>query len=128
MCEMPTVYECDRPKARKEHTCCECRGKISIGETYHKHHGIWDGEADTYKVCDDCEIVRDIVDKDQHPDDKSAFGHLYESVMESHQLAIIKQWLDIRRKRGAKIEPWMLQREAELSNDKISEVAGRKET
>lgn len=115
MCEMPTVYGCDHPKARKEHTCYECRGKISIGETYHKHHGIWDGEADTFKVCNDCEVLRAVCDKDEpDPEFRTAFGQLCESVFESGGADLIRSYLGIKRKRGAAIQPWMLKRESYL--------------
>lgn len=114
MCEMPQVYGCDKPKARKEHRCYECRGAIAIGEVYHKHHGIWEGEASTFKVCADCEAMRFEVDNGTvNPDCITAFGELYESVFESDDAALIKRFMDIMRKRGAKIRPWMIEREKE---------------
>ncbi len=124
MCEMPSVYQCDWPTARKEHTCCECHGKIAAGEKYHKHHGIWDGEADTFKVCDDCEALRAEVDKNEKdPEFKTAFGELYESVFETHYLPLVKRFMDIKRKRGAAIQPWMVEREAKCLNNERSSPA-----
>jgi hypothetical protein len=114
--EMPSVYGCDQPKARKEHKCFECRGKISIGEKYHKHHGIWDGSAADYKVCDDCEALRKDADKDcSCVEDGTAFGELYETVFESREPEFIKRFMDIQRKRGSAIPDWMSKREAELT-------------
>src|SRR4030066_192878 len=42
--------------ARKEHSCYECRRKISPGETYQRTTAMWHrGEGiDTYKVCRHC--------------------------------------------------------------------------
>lgn len=39
MSEPPTVCEALMPRARKLHRCCECRGIIQIGETYHLFKG-----------------------------------------------------------------------------------------
>ncbi len=126
MCELPSVYGCDRPTARKDHKCCECRGTILAGEKYHKHHGIWDGSASTFKVCEDCESLRAEVDKDERdPEWLTAFGNLYESVFESREISLIKRYLDIKRKRGSTIQPWMTERDAEMSN---GEASGRKQS
>lgn len=115
MCEMPSVYACDRPKARKEHRCCECRGTIQVGEKYRKHHGIWDGSAADYKVCEDCETLREEVDAEiAHREDCTAFGELYETVFESRELKWITRYMNTQRKRGANIPEWMIKREAEI--------------
>ena len=47
-------------KARKQHVCTECGGKILPGEEYEYYSGTWDGEADTFKTCLDCKSVRDV--------------------------------------------------------------------
>lgn len=113
MCEMPSVYGVDHPKARKAHKCCECRGTIPAGEQYNKHHGIWDGSADTFKVCVDCDALRDDIDKNvRDPEEKTAFGYLSESVFEGNP-DFVKRFLDIKRKRGAEIRDWMLEHEKE---------------
>lgn len=115
MLEMPTVYRCDCPTARKEHKCCECRGVISTGEKYHYHHGIWDGRGDSFKVCADCEALRSECDKDEHDlEFQTGLGMLLESVFESRDPVLIKRFMETKRKRGAAILPWMVQREAEL--------------
>lgn len=52
----PTVYERDEVRARKAHTCCECRReRIAAGDTYWRHSGLWDGRWDTFKRCQRCE-------------------------------------------------------------------------
>jgi len=57
--EGPEVCSETRPKARKEHRCCECRRIIKKGEQYNNTSGLWDGGWDTYKTCTDCESIRD---------------------------------------------------------------------
>ncbi len=115
MCELPSVYSCDVRTSRKEHVCCECRGKINAGEKYHYHHGIWDGRADDFKVCTDCEAIREVIDEDvAHPEDRTAFGELWETVFESRELKWIAPFMETRRKRGAKIEEWMTKLETKL--------------
>lgn len=116
MCEMPSVYQCDRPKARKEHRCCECRGVIQVGEIYNKHHGIWGGEAADYKVCNECEELRALVDAGvAHSEDKTPFQQLYETVFDSRNLQWIRAYLSNARARGGQVLEWMVKREAKLS-------------
>ncbi len=115
MCEMPTVYACDRPTARKEHKCYECRGVIRVGEKYHKHHGIWDGSASTYKVCNECEALRMKADDGARDnEDRTPFGGLYETVFESRDAALIVPYLTNARARSAAIPEWQTKRESEL--------------
>lgn len=114
MSDMPSVYGCDCRKARKTHECCECHGTIEIGEPYHKHHGIWSGKASTFKVCTDCEALRAECDKgERDPEFCTPFRCLYDSVFNLDDAALIKRFLDTKRKRRAAIMPWMLERESE---------------
>lgn len=133
MNELPSVYGCDQPKARKDHKCCECRGTIAAGEKYHKHHGIWDGTARTFKVCGDCESLRAEMDKDERdPQFMTAFEGLCESVFENGEASMIKRYLDIKLKRSAVIQMWMVERELEAADNKLTDsrlattVAARK--
>ena len=113
---MPSVYGCDRPKARKDHKCYECRGVISKGETYHKHHGIWDGSAYTYKVCDECETLRAKIDSTiEDYEERVSFGDLYEFVFEGEDIECVNAFLDTKRKRLAEIPEWMLERQLEIA-------------
>ena len=41
-------------KARKPHVCDECGRKIKPGEVYENASGIWDGDAYTFKTCQQC--------------------------------------------------------------------------
>jgi hypothetical protein len=115
MCEMPTVYKCDHPVARKAHKCYECHGTIQIGEKYHKHHGIWDGHAADYKVCNECEELRKKADEGiSHTEELTPFGGLYETVFESLDSSFIVPYLNNARARHAVIPEWQTKCETEL--------------
>jgi hypothetical protein len=119
MCELPSVFVLDTPKARKPHKCCECRGVISPGEKYHYIHGVWAGYGAVYKVCNECDALRSKVDVDTlGTEECTPFGALYESVFESGDPDYIKTFMATKRKRGALIQPWMIEREAELTAPK----------
>ncbi len=62
--DSPRVSWGSHPTARKEHVCCECDSRISVGESYHLLRGIWDGDFETYKTCDICTRVRDDATRD----------------------------------------------------------------
>lgn len=53
-CELPELYDERYVKARKKHTCCECKHPIFPGEEYQKVKGLWDGEFATFKTCSCC--------------------------------------------------------------------------
>lgn len=50
----PSVYNETTPKARKEHRCNECRRSISVGETYKRVEGRWEGGWSTFRICEHC--------------------------------------------------------------------------
>lgn len=107
---MPSAYVHVTPTARVEHKCCECEGTISKGEKYHKHSGIWDGEASAYKVCQECEQLR--VEVDRLITDKyegTAFGELFDAVTERNcDPALLARYVDNALRRGAVVPPWVL--------------------
>lgn len=106
-CEMPSVYSRKHPKARKPHKCCECHGVIQQGETYYRHWGVWD-DPETFKVCDDCEALRKVVDEGiTDCEERTAFTMLHESVFEGREPAEMAAYIAIKRKRGAEIPQWM---------------------
>lgn len=112
MCELPSVYACDRPIARKEHKCYECSGVIRVGEKYHKHHGVWDGRGADYKVCNECEELRAKMDENVYDNEEvTVFGGLTDSVFDSHAPALIVPYIKNRRARGGEIRDWMIQAE-----------------
>lgn len=54
----PEFSTWDHVKARKPHTCCECRRVIAAGEFYARDSGKWDGEMIAFKTCLECEEIR----------------------------------------------------------------------
>lgn len=114
MCEMPQVYHHFEPTARVRHVCYECRGEIEIGETYHRHQGLWDGHWDTYKVCVDCDGLREEMNKGRELYDRIPFGGLSEDVFEEREPLRIGFFMGIVMKRRGKVPPWMLDRVNEL--------------
>lgn len=55
--DQPSVTWESRPKAKKRHKCSECRGWIEPGEVYWRVRGVWDGEAQTFAMCSDCDAL-----------------------------------------------------------------------
>jgi len=62
-CELPQLYVCTEPKARKAHKCVECRAPIEPGEKYLRVGMKVEGEMSAYKqhlLCAQaCEFYRD---------------------------------------------------------------------
>lgn len=52
-----SFYHETTPKARKTHTCIECRETIPIGARYTKSVGKWDGEFSTVRLCESCKEI-----------------------------------------------------------------------
>jgi hypothetical protein len=55
--DAPAFYNKAMRKARKPHTCEECRGPILPGEVYESVTGKWD-YVDTFKTCERCVDLR----------------------------------------------------------------------
>ncbi len=53
----PTLHTFKRPKAAKDHTCCECQGKIRKGEVHEFQKWLFDGLWSTARTCPDCRVV-----------------------------------------------------------------------
>lgn len=102
MTEECEVCNTDHPKARKIHRCDECGGVIQVGETYSKHHGVFDGQGFTHKICSDCTDLIEKLNAGKRFDDTVYFGGLSEFSYEEG-LKEWKEFLDIKKKRGAKI-------------------------
>lgn len=71
-CTLPDVYNQIERKARKDHVCSDCRGTIKAGERYRYISGIWDGEPEDYKQCQDCIHMR--CEMGMHMDDDDGCG------------------------------------------------------
>lgn len=117
MSEYAEVCICDKPKARKEHRCCECGGIIGIGEIYHRYHGVFDGSGFTYKMCPECDQLRTIIDVDTPSyEEYVAFTELEEVVSEIDELEILIAFLTIKEQRRANIPKYLVDRVDELVN------------
>jgi hypothetical protein len=113
MSEIAELYECRKPKARMHHRCCECDGVIQPGETYHRHFGIWEGDAMVFKTCNDCETLRSKVNATCDPFDLCPFEGLYEWVCETNEASWLAWFIATKRKRGAEVSRLLLDRESE---------------
>ena len=54
------VWRCEKPVAKREHRCDECRRAIQPGESYLREGGLsYDGGGwETYKTCRHCDAAR----------------------------------------------------------------------
>lgn len=112
MCEIAEVYVVDKPRARKVHRCVECGGVIERGEVYHRHHGIFDGAPFSDRVCVECDGIRLEMNRRLDVDEQICVGQVCEAVFESGG-DLIARFMEIKKKRGGEIRPWMLKRELE---------------
>ena len=113
-CLLPDVYGVKYRHARKEHKCCECNGLISKGEWYFYHHGVWDSQGRSFKVCSDCEQLRQEINKyHEHWEDYSPFGELSEDVFGMQDIFFGCWYINTKIKRGADIPAWMLEQLSE---------------
>jgi hypothetical protein len=101
---MSDFYQSRTPKARKNHRCCECAGKIKIGEVYFRHSGVWEGDFFTYKNCDDCEHLRAELNEELDTEDQIGFGELCGYCMETGGFDYLR-CLQIQIKRGVLAAP-----------------------
>ena len=101
-CDPCEVYCYKERIARKDHQCAECDGVIRAGETYHYHHGIFDGAPFSHKVCWGCEVLRKIIDKDVRDiSDCIGFGQLSEHMLNTDNINFVNWFIDIKIARGA---------------------------
>lgn len=57
MSDMPAAFKSVTRTARKQHRCCECLTPIMPGTKYKYSSGVWDGQASSYKQCEDCAFI-----------------------------------------------------------------------
>lgn len=64
--------------ARKRHTCCECMAAIDPGERYASIGVVWEGTAETFKLCAFCHALFGQIWRipDWVPEDGPSFGSL----------------------------------------------------
>ena len=115
MFELAACYGMEKRKARVVHQCCECRGKIAVGEVYNYHHGVWDGFGKEFKVCVDCDALRVECDRDaKHDDERTPFEGLHDAAdgMWHGRPELFVRFVLIKAKRGAYVPRWMAERVA----------------
>lgn len=105
MSEMPECFVVRTPKARKQHKCCECRGRIQLGETYERASGIWDGEPMRFKTCCDCAALRAEVNEEADPWDLCPFEALGEWCQETREASFWARFKAIKEKRKIVLTP-----------------------
>jgi hypothetical protein len=55
--DAPAFYNKAIRRARKEHKCCECGGRILPGDQYEHVAGVWEGNFDTFMTCERCHDI-----------------------------------------------------------------------
>lgn len=55
--ERADAYSVDRPVARKDHRCEECRRTILAGEPYERHNMVYEHTASTHVICSHCAVL-----------------------------------------------------------------------
>jgi len=117
---LPSFFINDTRIARKQHKCCECRGQILAGEAYHCLKGVWEGEWAAFKICPECQQLREYVLRTGV--DEIQFGDLYGHVFEGRDSRWVRIFMDTRRKRNAPESPngWMERKEQELYQAKTT--------
>jgi hypothetical protein len=74
----PEVFRQKTVKASKEHKCCECYRTIKKGEYYDYVFGVWEGDAMTFKTCEQCDDLRASLEE-------LGFCIDFENLKEAHQ-------------------------------------------
>jgi predicted RNA-binding Zn-ribbon protein involved in translation (DUF1610 family) len=72
-------------RARKEHICDACNGRIGPGHYYVRHFMRWSEGVETIKRCGRCEtlyqyLVQHLRDRDEYPDQRLDCGDTWEEV------------------------------------------------
>jgi hypothetical protein len=78
----PDFYSRRIVTAKTRHECYECGGIILPGEQYEYTSGKWDGQFDTFKICERCHDIRQWV-QNNVPCLCWAFGHILEDCREA---------------------------------------------
>lgn len=116
ICEWPEWFHVARPKARKQHKCCECRGVIDAGETHLKYSGVWGGEFASHRMCLDCRALMNEVDAGVPVDEQCGFTGLLECCADIGD-EYLSRLVSIMAKRRAKIPDWAAERLADAKEE-----------
>lgn len=61
--DQPSLFsEREIRSARKQHKCDECQNPINVGESYRSVFGVWDGMADSHRLCSYCVACKEYVE------------------------------------------------------------------
>lgn len=80
--EPAEFFQSSKPRARKEHRCYECGGRILPGEQYEYVVGKWSGDFSSFKTCERCHDIRKWVENNV-PCACWAYGNLDEDAKET---------------------------------------------
>lgn len=100
---MSDCYTFKQRKAKEEHVCIECKGIIKKGEQYTYHSGVWEGVGQDFKVCCDCQEIRDTISEGLFEDGDLVFGGLSDSFDDMSDPTISKahdKFLETKYKRN----------------------------
>lgn len=81
-------------RARRQYACTECGLPIRPGEQYCYVFGVWDGDAQTHRICSTCEWLRERIALAEMEAGCGAheacpgFSGLYEALDNGHDKAI----------------------------------------
>jgi len=110
MNDMPECYIQKRVKARKSHYCHECCGVIRRNEKYYRHSGIWNHEPMRFKVCLNCERLRQSLDQDTiYREEETPFGGLLDSLCEKANAKFVHRYVRYATNRNGILHKWMLE-------------------
>ncbi len=107
---MSDCYTFKQRRARKEHICVECKGVIKKDEQYTYHSGVWEGIGQDFKVCCDCQELRDTITEGLFHDEVLVFGGLSDSFDDMNDPTISKahdKFLETMYKRNKKFHDEM---------------------
>jgi hypothetical protein len=54
----PSVYRDETRRAKKPYKCCDCGAAINPGDEHHYIFGVWDGFAQSFRMCALCMDMR----------------------------------------------------------------------
>ncbi len=78
----PEYFDIEMRVSRKNRVCYECKCKISRGDVYHRHFGKWDGEFDSFHLCDHCHSWYIKVSEMTNFDEAPPYGELWNFILE----------------------------------------------
>ena len=88
----PDLCRTAQPRARKQHTCCECKRRIEKGQHYELVEGLWNGDCwSRYKTCLECVEMRSYAVR--HWSEGIPFGELHDHLADE-VVSVLQGWED----------------------------------